>query len=204
MEETSANNDTNHEEAADWFLQHLVSIVNNLGSGEFGITLTVSGTLISGYLTGGHNYFEGFAEEFAASFEVDGVDDGVAASVRESIGRLGQMYNRPDTAEEEADEQETHRTTYIHIRDAKMFHPGGAPIPSNRGVWWRGKLDAVDGRRCHQHAVVRYVKYLVSIAESVRRTVACLSSQVLVRILAMEGCYYSKGSAQLTYHLPVQ
>jgi len=34
---------------------------------------------------------------------------------------------------------------FIHLMNARTLAPGGSPIPANRGVWWRGRLDSVDG-----------------------------------------------------------
>lgn len=54
------------DEGKDWFLQLLVDAVNGTTS-EIGLTLQVSGLLVSGTLVSGDKYFEGFAEALAAA-----------------------------------------------------------------------------------------------------------------------------------------
>jgi hypothetical protein len=31
------------------------------------------------------------------------------------------------------------------LSDAKYFQIGGAPIPQDGGIWWRGRISAVSG-----------------------------------------------------------
>ena len=59
----------------DWLLQSLVNMAN-VSELEIGITLQVSGLLVSGILVGGKKYFEGFAEDFAGAFAAAAADGG--------------------------------------------------------------------------------------------------------------------------------
>lgn len=37
---------------------------------------------------------------------------------------------------------------FIHLKNTRFFHPAGTVgkgVPSNEGVWWRGRLDRIDG-----------------------------------------------------------
>ena len=140
-------------ERVDWFLQTLVGLANSWNL-IIGITLNVGGTLISGDLVSGRGYFEDFAKNFVDGFVagVKGVDPETVSAMEGSLKKLADMY--PDRTvekkkeEEEAEEEALHTTdrpTYIHLRDARIYHPAGAPIPANQGVWWRGRLEAVDG-----------------------------------------------------------
>lgn len=62
MTDETANATTSVDAAPlDWFLQSLVNMANT-DSLQIGITLQVSGLLVSGVLVGGKAYFEGFAE----------------------------------------------------------------------------------------------------------------------------------------------
>jgi hypothetical protein len=110
------------------------------GSGELGMTLLVSGFLISGKMVGGGKYVEGFANDFASGF----VDQTLAENVRRSFSQYGEIYKadaaQPDTADPPPDSP-----TYIHMKDARFFNTAGSPIPANRGVWWRGRLSEVSG-----------------------------------------------------------
>ena len=60
--------------------------MNNVPVG-FDITLLVGGFLISGHLISGAMYFEGFAKEFAQSFDAES-----AEKIRETITGYGDRY----------------------------------------------------------------------------------------------------------------
>ena len=122
----------------DWFLQRLVNIVNS-GGVNFGITLNVSGFLVSGNLIGGKEYFEGCSADFAsglASGESAGI---VKKTIAEFIASGGDIY----TSDE--DEKRQISPSYVHLRNAKFYNTNGNPIPSNRGVLWRGRISEVSG-----------------------------------------------------------
>ena len=116
----------------DWFLQSLVNMANN--GIEVGVTLQVSGLLVSGVLTGGKAYFEGFAEDFSGGLN----DPEVAESVRSSFAKFGDIYKKEDGDEPPPPQ-------YIHLKNARFFNTSGNPIPGNKGVWWRGRISEVAG-----------------------------------------------------------
>lgn len=120
---------------ADWFLQSLVDMANRSGL-EVGITLQVSGLLVSGMLVSGKQYFEGFASEFSSAF----TDQEAARAVRESFSRHGEKYKLQG-------EGSAHPAApvYVHLKQARFFNTSGEPIPRNRGVFWRGRLSEVSG-----------------------------------------------------------
>jgi hypothetical protein len=119
----------------DWFLQSLVSLVNNSES-EIGVTLQVSGFLVSGLLVGGAKYFEGFAAELATAFPED---QRTTESIQKAFSSYGAgLYKPTDTADVSSPPP-----TYIHLKQARFFHIIGTPVPVNRGVWWRGRLSEV-------------------------------------------------------------
>jgi hypothetical protein len=120
-------------DTADWFLQVLITIVNdpeNLAL-ELGITLLAGGFLVSGFLVNGARYFEGFAADFALPFP-----QGSSEHIRSSFSTYGDIYK--GTAEPAP-------PMYVHLKEARFFSPGGNPIPTNRGVWWRGRVSEVAG-----------------------------------------------------------
>jgi hypothetical protein len=133
----------------DWFLEALVRMVNERPGASFGVTLLAGGALVSGQLISGRDYFEGFATDFAAAIK----DDDAAKSARESIARLGLAYSKQPDAKNIHGAAETSHfqpllgdvTNYVHLKGARIFHPGSPPIPENRGVWWRGRMAAVEG-----------------------------------------------------------
>lgn len=120
----------------DWFLQELVSMVNRTGN-SIGITLFVGGVLVSGQLIGGKHYFDGFADTFAAG--TDNPDD--ATWFKDMFSKLGDVYVEPDGTYK----QDAELPHYIHLKDARTFHPSGNPIPGTGGVWWRGRIREVNG-----------------------------------------------------------
>lgn len=133
VEQTRPNPDYS---APDWFLQSLVDMANKTGV-EYGITLQVSGFLVSGTLVGGRKYFEGFADEFAGAI----ADEADAQAAREGFARFGSVYD----VEEGDNPSDKPPPSFIHLRGARFFHPGGTAVPTNNGVWWRGRLSDVAG-----------------------------------------------------------
>ncbi|CAG4905899.1 gas vesicle accessory protein GvpU [Paraburkholderia saeva] len=120
----------------DWFLRSLVSMVNSSDT-TFGITLNVSGMLISGQLVGGKQYFEGFAATFAGAIQ----DPSEADSIREGFASHGSVYVNTDGTYK----QDMEAPSYVHLKNCRYFHPSGNPIPGNGGVWWRGRIREVGG-----------------------------------------------------------
>jgi hypothetical protein len=119
----------------DWFLQILVNLSNTAGLG-IGITLQVGGLLVSGTLSGGKEYFEAFSSDLASAF----TQDGTGESIKETFARCGEVY---ESSEEGKGMQD--RPSYIHLRDARFFFPGSKPIPTDKGIWWRGRISEVSG-----------------------------------------------------------
>jgi len=127
----------NRVRSEDWFLQSLVNVVNG-GQLSFGVTLNVGGFLISGVLVSGKEYFDGLGGDVAS-----GVDDSEAASlIQETFNKYGAIYDIDDV---KGKEEGLPRPAYIHMRDARFFSTSGEPVPSNQGVWWRGRIGEVQG-----------------------------------------------------------
>lgn len=124
----------------DCFLQSLVSIVND-ESASIPITLSVGGLLISGDMIGGRTYFDEFARHFKNGFR--DVSDETASTIEEAFKRLGDVY---DPIQKESQESAAIPKPYlIHLKDAQICRSGAGPAPSEKGVLWRGRLEAVDG-----------------------------------------------------------
>ena len=136
---------SNHPEqppSLDWFLQSLVNLVNRT---EFvlPVTLTVGGLLISGEMIGGREYFLGFAKEIKEG--MFNTNSAVIAAIDSTFSQLSRIYD--DAGEEQESETKSLNRfpDFVHLRNAKVFLPGQKPIPANRGVWWRGRLETIDG-----------------------------------------------------------
>jgi hypothetical protein len=125
-----SKNETNPVVAIDRYLQSLVHLLNGTEI-EFPITIYVDGLVVAGYLTSGHKYFDGLAEQLKGFF-------GNVENVEEYIDHLTsprETYLKEKTLD-------TTSTQYLHVREARIFSPGQVPMPSE-GVWWRGRLSCV-------------------------------------------------------------
>lgn len=126
----------------DWFLQSLVSIVNDESeSASIPITLSVGGLLISGEMIGGKTYFREFARQFKDGFK--GISIDTAATIEVAFKRLGDVYDPIQKV--------SLGNTYIpkphlvHLRNVQIYQAGGPALLSEKGVLWRGRLEAVNG-----------------------------------------------------------
>ena len=83
-----------------------------------GITLTLNGFMVAGYLTGPEQYAQHFLD---------------------SLVEKGAMGLNPEIAE-------SSRATHLHLREARLYPTSGGPIPpyDQPGIFWRGKLSALD------------------------------------------------------------
>ncbi|KGK58581.1 hypothetical protein FHR53_000663 [Xanthomonas arboricola] len=123
-------------QSVDWYLQKLVGIANS-SDAQFGITLFVDGIIVSGQLVSGKQYFEAFAQEFSAAYPGDAEE---REEIRRAFASHASIYDSEDDAQ-----QSSAPPQFIHLIDARCFSPAGQPLPSNRGVLWRGKVNAVSG-----------------------------------------------------------
>lgn len=119
--------------SVDWFLQNLVNIANKSGL-EFGVTLVVGGSILSGRLISGKKYFETFAKEFADAFPGDSRE-----GIYESFAQHGEIYSQSNDENDDSPPPQ-----FIHLIDSRCFYPGNQ-LPNNKGVLWRGKINAVSG-----------------------------------------------------------
>lgn len=123
-----------HGNSVDWFLQSLVSVVNE-GPVEFGITLFSEGLIISGLLVSGRKYFSTFASEFSGAYPGD---EETKATIKAAFESNSAIYDHePDV--------EVPPPQFIHLINARCFSHNGQPLPNNRGVAWRGRINAVSG-----------------------------------------------------------
>ena len=116
----------------DWFLEQLVTIVNKTEM-AVGITLTAGGTIISGELVGGKQYFEEFAETFSSSLFP--TDEEFRKEVKRTFEENAKLYGPESSVP----------TGFIHVKNCRFISTDGSSIPNNKGSWWRGKLSDVTG-----------------------------------------------------------
>jgi|GEM_PF-2849480 len=87
---------------------------------ELDITLLVGGFLVSGFIISYKKYMDHHP-------------------VTHGIESAKEQFNAGSTETPE----ETYN--YIHLRDAKFFHPGGQAIPNNQSIFVRIALDSIHG-----------------------------------------------------------
>lgn len=127
-------------QGTDWFLAYLIRFADDYQI-EQGISLIIGGTFISGTLISGRRYFEELGKQIASA-NVTGTSEGgvLAETLATAYSQWKEIY--PDPASEDKTLQPK---TYIHLKNARVFAPNAAPMPSGAGMVLRLKLDAVDG-----------------------------------------------------------
>ena len=115
----------------DWVLEKLIALANR-GIGII-VTLNVGGFLISGRVTSEGQYFEGISKSLKSGLE--------ASKIEGPFTELDGIFNWGA----DAIEGSVQEAVFIHLEDARIFHPAGLPIPADRGELWRGRLDSIDG-----------------------------------------------------------
>lgn len=134
MSDSSESRDSRFSpEVQDWFLERWVDSANELGDG-LDVVLLVDGFLVSGQLVGVKAYFDALSETFAATQSSPDAADRIRDYFTEvSTGLTPNAANLQD------------RPRYIHLKNARYFHPSGRPIPGNEPVLWRGRISEVSG-----------------------------------------------------------
>lgn len=122
----------------DGFLRLFVNFVNGTDN-VMPIVLTVGGFMIAGKLVSGHKFFEAIAESLTK--DMGSIPHDKAEAIKAFADDF-RSFGDPYLKEKDED---TPFPLYLHLRDAITLHPGGKPIPATGGVWWRGKIAAVDG-----------------------------------------------------------
>jgi hypothetical protein len=119
----------------DWFIQSLVNVAN-VAPLSFGVTLQVSGLLVSGYLVSGKAYFEATGQQIISGL----------AKNPELQEQMRKMYATFESAYPN-DPAQTDRPVpqFVHLQNARFYSTNGTPVPSNAGVWWRGRISEISG-----------------------------------------------------------
>lgn len=134
--------------SVDWHFQSLISLANNNALG-ISVTLSVGGSIVTGTLIGGAEYFQLFSEQISSNI----ADEEAKRTVRESYAQLGEIYaqNLEITEGENGDSATEERPLdylgpqYVHLKDAQIISTSGQTLPSNEGALWRFKVNTVDG-----------------------------------------------------------
>jgi hypothetical protein len=119
----------------DWFIQQLVNI-SNIAPLSFGVTLQVSGLLVSGYLVSGKSYFEAIGNQIISDIPKDAA----------LVDQMRNMFATFESAYPNGTSQgERPLPQFIHLQNARFYSTEGTPVPSNQGVWWRGRISEISG-----------------------------------------------------------
>lgn len=121
----------------DGYLQTFIGTVEKVDA-EIGITLNVSGTIITGNLVSRQRYWQGVVEDFKSS------ENETARLIGESLGDFEAEDENESPEENVQDDTDFEQFNFIHLKNA-TFLTNGKNIPTNRGVHWRGRVDSVDG-----------------------------------------------------------
>lgn len=104
----------------DWILLALRAFAEGEAPIEHDITLLVGGFLVSGFIISYQKYMQHHP----------------------TMATLESFRQEEDARDQE---QKKEVSNFIHLRDAKYYVPGGAPIPGNTGVFMRISLESVQG-----------------------------------------------------------
>jgi len=132
-----------HPLVPDRLLMGLVEAVNTLDM-ELGVTLHVSGVIVSGTLISGSKFMGQVAQalkEAAASQNAPSAE-GLAEGFAAVAGSYRQWAQHEREKTRDDDEALRPLTQYIHLQDAEVRAPGEPPFP---GMLWRGRLAHVSG-----------------------------------------------------------
>lgn len=129
------NEEADHRTNNDWFLQQLIRFVN-ADDMSFSLTLQVGGLIVSGTVISGNKYFQEFSDQFCTAI----VNDEIRDDFRKYFSMNQDIYKG-----DRENNDNVPLPSFIHVRNARFYHPGGDPLPSNGGILWRGRIAEVDG-----------------------------------------------------------
>jgi hypothetical protein len=119
----------------DWFIQSLVNVAN-VAPLSFGVTLQVSGLLVSGYLVSGKTYFEAIGGQIVSGLAQNAA---LADQMRKMFATFESAYpNDPNQSDRPVPQ-------FVHLQNARFYSTDGTPVPSDEGVWWRGRISQISG-----------------------------------------------------------
>lgn len=125
--------------ASRWFLPNFMAVSSRAGLRPT-VTLNVGGLLVAGELIDAATYFDELAaitnEELQGS-----ISDEALAQLNALFGAFRAQAEQPGGSAGSG----PHEPTHIHLRNARVYQPGGTPAPAAGGVAWRVRLDAVLG-----------------------------------------------------------
>lgn len=135
----------------DWLLQNLIGVVNR-NKVSYDITIHIKGTILTGTVVGGAEYFEELGKKFAeglkASAEIAGIEydpEGDGSEMFKDV--IEELY--PSSGERSQDSQENESSeptspTFIHLKSVRVLMPTDTPF-MGQSTYWRFRLSEIDG-----------------------------------------------------------
>lgn len=119
----------------DWLLRTMVNFTNHSEQDvSFAITLSVKGSIITGEIISGHEYFMGINEQILSSFGDIPEEEQIEATI---FTQLAERYR-----EEDGEGEQRQESAFIHMKNASVFL--GEQLSDFKGGYWRGRLESVD------------------------------------------------------------
>lgn len=130
------------QHGADVALEGLTRAINALPEVGISVTLLVGGVVVSGTIEGGESWFEAQRAAVEAGHAGFGeMFDPIIEQYRD--GRESEQATLADDRDDE--DRERTITAYVHLRDVRLWSPGGGYLNVSGGMRWRCRLAAVDG-----------------------------------------------------------
>ena len=119
----------------DWLLQEVVRLINHVEGMSIGITLSVSGGIVTGDLISLKEFFHEYAKLWRQGFQ--------------NIPELAETFEKQwrehgDKTSRELKERNEVLFSYIHLKNARYFF-GVTAVPNPGGMLWRGRISEVSG-----------------------------------------------------------
>jgi hypothetical protein len=146
----------------DYFLGIIVGSVNSVAEPfdhGLDVVLTVNGQVIAGEIIPNWAWFTGIADQYRVATIRDGrdPDDEGELGLGQIFKEQGESFAAAGAEDRQAKEAteslpvpyrqaiaSVAPTSYIHLRNARIYTPGQPPLPAN-GMLWRGRLSEVSG-----------------------------------------------------------
>ena len=136
IEKDTKNKTNNSFKSVEPILDFFISMSNKNTekSAMFGITLTVGGTLISGDIISGSQYFDKLSKQFHDGYKLEN-----NTKADETFKLMFNSFKKTNEIKEELE------INHIHLDNIRIYQSSNQPIPNHDGVLWRGKVSDIQG-----------------------------------------------------------
>jgi hypothetical protein len=85
-------------------------------------------------MVGGKAYFEAIGQQVVSGFAEN---EALANQMRKMFATFESAYPG------DPGERERPVPQFVHLQNARFYSTDGTPVPSNAGVWWRGRISEI-------------------------------------------------------------